>query len=94
MTSLPPLVLLIGLGLAATAVVLLWKLLVTAAGIGLGLWLVVHATADSPGVQLLVFAVAGLAVAAALRQVSPSHRPALSGHHARSRAHAGEEAVR
>jgi len=94
MTTLPPVVLLIGLGLAVTAVVLLWKLLLTATGIGLGLWLLVHATADSPSVQFAVFAIAGLAIAAALRHLSPSHRPVLSGHHFRSRAHAGEEAVR
>jgi hypothetical protein len=94
MTALPTPVLLIGLALALLAVIVLWKLLLTAAGIGLGLWLLVHATADSPGVQFVVFAVAGLAVAAALQHLSPSHRPALSGHRTRSRAHAGEEAVR
>ncbi|MET8756849.1 hypothetical protein [Lentzea sp. NPDC004782] len=94
MTTLPPLALVIGLALAAAAVVLLWKLLVTAAGIGLGLWLLVHATADNPGVQFAVFALAGLAIAAALRHLSPSHRPGLSGHHFRSRARVSEEAVR
>ncbi|MGI5501455.1 hypothetical protein [Lentzea sp. CA-135723] len=95
MTSLPTPVLLAATALAFLAVIALWKLLLTAGGIGLGLWLTVHATADNPGVQFVVFAIAGLAVATALRRLSsPSHRPALFGHHTRSRAHASQGAVR
>lgn len=92
--NLPVPVVLVALALALLAVVVLWKLLLTAAGIGLALWLLVHAAADSPGVQFLVFAGAGLALAAAMRHLSPFHRPALAGHRARFRAHADEEAVR
>lgn len=94
MTTLPLPVLLIGAALALLAVIALWKLLLTAAGSSLGLWLLVTATADNPGVQLAVFAIAGLAIAAAVQHLFPSHRPALSGHHARSRARVSEEAVR
>lgn len=77
--TIPAPMLLVGLALVAIAVIVLWKLLLTAAGIGLGLWLLVHATADSPDIQFLVFAVAGLAVAAALRHLSTPHNRALTG---------------
>jgi hypothetical protein len=93
MTSLPTPVLLFATALAFVAVIALWKLLLTAAGIGLGLWLTVHATADSPGVQFVVFAVAGLAVAASLRHLSVP-RPAMSGHRAHFGVQARKEAVR
>ncbi|MDX8048510.1 hypothetical protein SK571_03880 [Lentzea sp. BCCO 10_0798] len=94
MTSLPSPVLLIVVALAVMAVIALWKLLLTAGGIGVGLWLTVHATADSPGVQFVVFAVAGLAVAVAMRNLSPFHRPVLSGHRDRFGVQARQEAVR
>ncbi|MGW6449497.1 hypothetical protein [Lentzea sp. NPDC055074] len=93
MTSLPTPVLLFATALAFVAVIALWKLLLTGAGIGLGLWLTVHATADNPSVQFAVFAIAGLAVAFALRNLSVP-RPAVFGHRAHFGVQARKEVVR
>ncbi|TWP51470.1 hypothetical protein FKR81_14755 [Lentzea tibetensis] len=91
MTAIPWPVLLVGLVLALAAVVLLWKLLLTAAGVGVAQWLIVQAAEDSAAVQITVFAVMALPTVLVLSRVLSTHRPAVAGGH--RFAHASKETV-
>ncbi|TWP51247.1 hypothetical protein FKR81_16675 [Lentzea tibetensis] len=77
MTTIP-LPLLLGLALLAfTAVVLLWKVLIGAAGLGVAQWLLVQAADDNAAVQISVFAVLALPTVFVLSRVlGTHHRPA------------------
>lgn len=63
--------------LALVAVALLWKLLVTAAGIGGAQWLLVSIV-DNPAAEVLVFGVPALLLAVVLSRGLPRRLPAGS----------------
>lgn len=69
MTAVPTPVLLLTLGLAVVAVVVLWKLLMVAGLIGLAQWAVATQTED-PGVLLVAYGLPALVVAVLIRRTA------------------------
>lgn len=94
MTDNPTLLLLLlGSGVSFVVVVLLWKLLLTTAGIAAAQWLIVTGFADSPAVQALALVIPALLAAVALqflpRLTTRSARPPFASR-LRARGHRQE----